>query len=74
MLNSVRQHNHFITQGNYKATCFDYRLVIFRPISSIVSQDAMHTSGLMIVFWNNALFETLLVEINVGTASQDFCS
>jgi len=23
ILNSVRQHNHFITQGNYKATCFD---------------------------------------------------
>jgi len=36
----VRQHNHFITQGNYKATCFDYRLVILRPILSIVSQDA----------------------------------
>ena len=32
ILNSVRQHNHFITQGNYKATCFDYILVIFRPI------------------------------------------
>ena len=31
-LNSVRQHNHFITKGNYKATCFDCRLVIFRPI------------------------------------------
>ena len=30
ILNSVRQHNHLITQGNYKATCFDYRLVIFR--------------------------------------------
>ena len=23
ILNSVRQHIHFITQGNYKATCFD---------------------------------------------------
>jgi len=23
-LNSVRQHSHFISQGNYKATCFDY--------------------------------------------------
>jgi hypothetical protein len=45
ILNSVRQHNHFITQGNYKATCFDYRLVIFRTILSIVSQDAMHTLG-----------------------------
>jgi len=44
-LNSVRQHNHFITQGNYKATCFDYRLVILRPILSIVSQNAMHTLG-----------------------------
>ena len=32
ILNSVRQHNHFITRGNYKATCFDYSLVIFRPI------------------------------------------
>jgi len=32
ILNTVRQHIHFITQGNYKATCFDYRLVIFRPI------------------------------------------
>ena len=42
MLNSVRQHNHFITQGNYKATCFDYILVILRPI---LSQDAMHTLG-----------------------------
>ena len=31
ILNSARQHNHIITQGNYKATCFDYRLVIFRP-------------------------------------------
>jgi len=29
ILNSVCQHNHFITQGNYKATCFNYRLVIF---------------------------------------------
>ena len=45
MLNSIRQHNRFITQGNYKATCFDYRLVILRPILSIVSQDAMHTLG-----------------------------
>ena len=45
ILNSVRQHNHFITQGNYKATCFDYRLVILKPILSIVSQDAMHTLG-----------------------------
>ena len=32
ILNTVRQHNHFIIQGNYKATCFDYKLVIFRPI------------------------------------------
>jgi len=39
ILNSVRQHNHFITQGNYNATCFDYRLVILTPILSIVSQD-----------------------------------
>ena len=45
ILNSVRQHNHFITQGNYKATCFDYRFVILRPILSIVSQDAMQTLG-----------------------------
>jgi len=45
MLKSVHQHNHFITQGNYKATCFDYRSVIFRPILSIVSQDAMNTLG-----------------------------
>jgi len=43
ILKSVRQHNHVITQGNYKATCFDYRLVILRPILSIVSQDATHT-------------------------------
>jgi len=34
ILNSVSQHNHFITQGNYKATCFDYRLVILKPILS----------------------------------------
>jgi len=45
ILNSARQHNHFVTQGNYKATCFDYRLVILRPILSIVSQDAMHILG-----------------------------
>jgi len=45
ILNSVRQHNHFITQGNYKATCFDYRLVIIRTILSIVSQDATQTLG-----------------------------
>jgi len=36
-LNSVRQHSHFITVGNYKAVCFDYRSVILRPILSIVS-------------------------------------
>ena len=45
ILSSVRQHKHFITQGNYKATCFDYRLVILRPLLSIVSQNAMHTLG-----------------------------
>ena len=45
ILNSVRQHNYFISQGNYKATCFEYILVIPRPILSIVSQDAMHTLG-----------------------------
>jgi len=45
ILNSVRQHNHFITHGNYEATCFDYRLVIFSLILSIESQDAMHTLG-----------------------------
>jgi len=49
ILNSARQHNHFITQGNYRATCFDYRLVILRPTLSIVSQDAMHTLGSAIV-------------------------
>jgi len=46
ILKSVHQHNyHFITQGNYKATSFDYRLVIFRPILSNVSQDVIHTLG-----------------------------
>ena len=45
LLNSVRQHNHFIIQGNYKAKCFDYGLIILRPILPIVSQDAMHTLG-----------------------------
>ena len=44
-LNSVRQHNHFITEGNCKTTCFDCRLVILTHILSIVSQDAMHTLG-----------------------------
>jgi hypothetical protein len=38
----VRHHSHFITQGNYKATCFDYRLVILRPIFLIVSQFLVH--------------------------------
>jgi len=32
ILNSVCQANHFITQGNYKATYFENRLAIFRPI------------------------------------------
>jgi len=36
---------NFITQRNYKATCFDYRLAILRTILSIVSQDAVHTVG-----------------------------
>jgi len=45
ILNSVRQYNYVITQDNYKATCFDYRLVILRPILAIVSQDAMYTLG-----------------------------
>jgi len=45
ILNNVGQYNHFITQCNFKATCFDYRLVILRTILSIVSQDAMHTLG-----------------------------
>ena len=49
-LNNVRQHNHFITQGNYKAKCFDYRLVIFRPVLSIESQYAMHTLGSHLVY------------------------
>ena len=35
----------FITQGNYKATCFEHRLVILRPVLSIVSQDPMQTLG-----------------------------
>jgi len=39
LLNSVRPHNHFITQGNYKATCFNYRLVIFRPIDKNRPED-----------------------------------
>jgi len=50
ILNSVRQHNHFNAQGNYKATCFDYRLVILRPILSIVSQDAIHTLGFNLMY------------------------
>jgi len=45
ILNSVRQQNHFITEGKYKATCFDYRLLIFTPIMSIESQDAMQNLG-----------------------------
>ena len=28
-----------------KATCFDYRFVILRPIFSIMSQDTIHTLG-----------------------------
>jgi len=56
ILNSVRQHNHFITQGNYKATCFDCRLVIFRPVLSIVSQDAMHTLGSHLVY-NHGIYK-----------------
>jgi len=32
ILNNVGQYNHFITQGNFKATCFDYRLVILNHI------------------------------------------
>jgi len=50
ILNSVRQHNQFITQGNYKATCFDYRLVILRPILSIVSHKMLCTLWDPIVF------------------------
>ena len=34
-----------LLKGNYKATCFDNRLVNFRPILSTVSQDAMHILG-----------------------------
>jgi len=45
ILNSLLQHNHFIIRGNYKATCFDYWLVILKPILPIMSQDAMHTVG-----------------------------
>ena len=45
ILSNVRQHNQFITEGNYKATCFDYRLVIHRPILFIVSQYGMHNLG-----------------------------
>jgi hypothetical protein len=35
----------FISQGNYNATCFDYRLDILKLIPSIVSQDTMHSFG-----------------------------
>jgi len=45
ILNSVRQDNHTVTKDDCKATCFDCRLVILRPILSIVSQDVMHTLG-----------------------------
>ena len=43
--NSALRVAELYEEENYKATCFDYRLVIFRPILSIVSQDAMHTLG-----------------------------
>jgi len=32
ILNSVRQHNYFITQGNYIGYKFRLWLVIFRPV------------------------------------------
>jgi len=43
--NSVCKHNPFITEGNLKTTCFDYRLVILRPTLLIMLQDATHTLG-----------------------------
>jgi hypothetical protein len=41
ILNGVHQQSDFITQGNYRATRFDCRLVACRRISSIVSQDGI---------------------------------
>jgi len=35
ILNSVRQHNYFITQGIYIGYMFRLQIVIFRPIFAI---------------------------------------
>ena len=42
ILNSVRQQNNFITLGNYKVTCFDYRLVILSPFANCVTRCYAH--------------------------------
>ena len=44
-LSNVRQHNYFITQGNYTGYMFRLLISHFRPILSIESQDVMHTLG-----------------------------
>ena len=72
ILNSVHQHNHFITQGNYKATCFDYRFVILRPVLSVVSQDAMHTLGSDLVYIHGmhqirSFVSNLIYSVDVST-------
>jgi len=54
ILKNVRQHNHFITQGNYIATCFDYRLVIFRHIFlNWVTRCYVHALHVHSILWLN---------------------
>jgi len=45
ILSSVRHHSHFIAGGDYKATCFDYKLDIISVFLSTQSQAAMHNLG-----------------------------
>ena len=58
ILNSVRRHDHFINQGNYKAktTCFDYRLVIFRPIFVNLVTRCYEQFGILKLFHDTVIY------------------
>jgi len=52
----------------YKATCFDYNLVIFRPILTVVLPDTMHTLGSHSVYIRGiCLIETFVYSAHVNT-------
>jgi len=57
ILNCVRQHIHFITQGNYKATCFDYSHPQAYFVNCVTRCYAQFGIPLCLYLWNTCKHE-----------------